>query len=154
MTRKPKPLFQFNLFGLAFYYVMLFTMFGVFMKRADTGFWQHVPFIAEHALNSHFSNFSLSFILIWGVGLASLLFSRSWKFIFGWAGLLILANLVTELWITAGNTTDFTDALAGIIGSCLALSMLWLLSRYGLRHHRPDADLSQKHVAEPRERRD
>lgn len=49
-----------------------------------------------------------------------------------YAGLILLANFVYELWLPILNTCDLVDAYYGVVGVIVALSFLLLSQRFGL----------------------
>lgn len=80
----------------------------------------------------HISNFSISYLLLSGVGYMWLLVGIPFKYIAALAILLLVANFVYEQWIPILNTPDIIDAVYGCCGTMLAFLFLLLTKRYGL----------------------
>lgn len=113
--------------------LLLAAAFALFMGRKPGAF------RSEHILDmlpgfySHVYNFSLSYLLLAGVGFLWLLMGVSVRRI-AWVGLaLILANVIYELLLPLLNTRDPMDAVYGAVGTLLAFAWLWVTERIGLK---------------------
>lgn len=81
----------------------------------------------------HISNFSISFLLLAGVGFMWLLLGLSFKYV-AWLALFIaISNIVYEVWIPVLNTPDTVDAYYGLCGTVLAFLFLVITKSIGLK---------------------
>ena len=80
----------------------------------------------------HISNFSISYLLVAGIGYIWLLLGIKLKLVIRFGAAVLVGNLVYELWIPVLNTPDIIDAYYGFIGTCLALVFLAVTKEYGL----------------------
>ncbi|WP_133642231.1 hypothetical protein [Sphingobacterium paludis] len=80
----------------------------------------------------HVSNFSISYVMLAGVGFIWILMGIPSKFIVVCSVLLICCNFIYELWIPILNTPDIIDAYYGVLGTVLALCFLLFTKRFGL----------------------
>ena len=108
-------LIQIGMLGLA--YVLFFTR-----KKESLRF----DFIYSRLpdFHTHVSNFSISYIIISGVGFLWLLLGIPFRIIIYFSLLIITINIIYELWIPILNTIDKVDAYYGIFGSLLAVVQL------------------------------
>lgn len=81
----------------------------------------------------HISNFSLSFLLYAGIGYFWLMMDVKSKYIIIFGLVLLLANLVYELFIPVLNTPDMVDAYFGFAGTFFGGLFLFCVKRFGLR---------------------
>lgn len=81
----------------------------------------------------HISNFSLSFLLYAGIGYFWLMMDVKSKYIIIFGLVLLLANLVYELFIPVLNTPDMVDAYFGFAGTFFGGLFLFFVKRFGLR---------------------
>ncbi len=81
----------------------------------------------------HISNFSISWCLYAGVGYMWLLMGVNLKYIMGFGGVILIINLIYELWIPVLNTKDSVDAYYGIVGVLTGFIFLVLVKRFGLK---------------------
>ena len=88
--------------------------------------------ILPEIIDIHVTNFSLSLMLSMFIGFTVLIFGGKMKIIRIIAIIIVLINLVYEVFVPILNTPDFIDALAGIIGIVIAYLYLSSLNRNGL----------------------
>lgn len=81
----------------------------------------------------HVSNFSISFLILAGVGFMWVMLALSFKYITLLTLLILLSNFIYELWIPVLNTPDIIDAYYGMAGSLLAFIWLLLIKSFGLK---------------------
>jgi hypothetical protein len=81
----------------------------------------------------HISNFSISYLLVAGIGFIWLLLGVDFKYIIRFSIAVLLSNFVYELWIPMLNTPDIIDAYYGFWGTSLAFVFLLLTKKYGLK---------------------
>ena len=81
----------------------------------------------------HISNFSLSFLLYAGIGYLWLMMDVKIRYINAFGIVLLLANLVYELYIPVLNTPDIMDAYFGFVGTFFGFLFLVFVKRYGLK---------------------
>lgn len=117
-------LFFFLLFGVVF---LLFwgrkseTVQSEYFLQLLPSFYQHI------------SNFSLSYLLYVGIGYFRLMMGVKFKFLIYFGIVLLLANLIYELFISILNTPDITDAYFGFAGIFLGFLFLYSVYRFGLK---------------------
>lgn len=93
-----------------------------------------VPWLRPHA-----SNLLLSFWLVLGYGFLRMLYGARLPELLLATGVVVACNVVYEGLLTFANTRDMTDALAGALGAGLALGIVAVLRRWGLRRNPPPA---------------
>ena len=81
---------------------------------------------------SHISNFSISLILVLVAGFIGGIQNKSIKGAYIVASLLIVANLVYELFLPFINTMDIIDAYYGIVGSLVPFLFLIPYQEFGI----------------------
>ncbi len=81
----------------------------------------------------HISNFSISYLLLSGIGFMWLLLGMSFKYVTWLAISILISNFVYELWVSFLNTPDTVDAYYGLSGTILAFSFLFITKKYGLK---------------------
>lgn len=81
----------------------------------------------------HISNFSISYLLLSGIGFMWLLLGVKFKYITWLAIFISISNFVYELWISILNTPDIVDACYGLSGTVLAFLFLFITKNYGLK---------------------
>lgn len=80
----------------------------------------------------HVSNFSISYLMLGGVGFMWILIGIPIRFLVVCGMLLIGCNFIYELWVPILNTRDVVDAYYGVAGTILALCFLLCVKRFGL----------------------
>ncbi|MFD2968204.1 hypothetical protein [Sphingobacterium bambusae] len=80
----------------------------------------------------HVSNFSISYLMLGGIGFMWILIGIPTRFLVVCGMLLIGCNFVYELWVPILNTPDVVDAYYGVAGTILALCFLLCVKRFGL----------------------
>lgn len=88
--------------------------------------------LLPESINIHITNFSLSLMLLLFIGFTMLIFGGNIKTIGIFAILIVLINLVYEVFLPILNTPDLIDALFGILGTAIAWFYLLSLKRNGL----------------------
>lgn len=83
----------------------------------------------------HISNFSITFLLILVSGFTTALFDRSLKITYIYAALMIIVNVIYELYLPFINTRDKIDAYYGIVGAILPFAYLIPYKYYGLQEN-------------------
>lgn len=83
-------------------------------------------------INSHISNFALSFVFYLGVGYTWILQKMTFKKIVILGLFIIIANIICETVMGFMNTTDIIDAVYGIVGTLLGFCYLFVVNKYGL----------------------
>src|SRR5690554_4980295 len=78
----------------------------------------------------HISNFSLSFLFYAGIGYLWLMMDVKFRYINAFGIVLLLANLVYELYIPVLNTPDIIDAYFGFAGTFLGFMFLFFVKRF------------------------
>lgn len=82
---------------------------------------------------SHVLNFSLSYLLLAGVGFVWVLMGVRLRHV-AWAALaLVVANVVYEFLLPVLNTRDPVDVAYGVAGTLLAFAWLAIVTHFGLR---------------------
>ncbi len=82
---------------------------------------------------THVSNFSISYLLIAGIGYAWLMMGAGMKPVMWLVLAVAAANLVYEGFIPLLNTPDPIDAVYGLVGAALGLAVMGVIDRKGLR---------------------
>jgi hypothetical protein len=103
-----------------------------FLQANFTDFYQHI------------SNFSISYLLVSGIGFMWLMLGVKFRFILLLAGAILLGNLIYELWIPVLNTPDVIDAIYGMVGTLVATFFLYIVSKHGLKINPANAEDSKK----------
>ena len=132
---KPAPTvmhFQPRLWAAVSHLLLFATVFALFMGRKPGMFRSatiidHVP-----GFYSHVFNFSLSWLLLAGVGFLWLMMGLRTRHMALAALALIVANVAYELLLPWLNTRDPIDALYGAGGTLLAFAWMWIIRRFGL----------------------
>ena len=114
------------------YLLLLIVTFALFMGRS-------IPTLRSQAIlgvapdfYTHVSNFSISWLLYTAIGYQWLMSGAGLKPIVWLGVVMLLANIVYELFIPLLNTRDPVDAIYGVAGTALAFLVLWIMDRYGL----------------------
>lgn len=80
----------------------------------------------------HVSNLCISIIFYAGIGLAWITSGVKFRYIVLLGGMMIGANVVCETVMSFMNTTDFTDAVYGVIGVVIGFVYLAMIYKNGL----------------------
>lgn len=115
-------------------HLLLFAgVFALFMGRKPGVFRSSAIQELLPGFYSHVLNFSLSYMLLAGVGFIWLLMGVARRHV-AWAALaLALLNVVYETLLPVLNTRDPIDAVYGVAGTAFALAWLSVLRRFGLQ---------------------
>ncbi|HYH75266.1 MAG TPA: hypothetical protein VD735_04885 [Candidatus Saccharimonadales bacterium] len=125
--------YTFTTVGFITYYLVLAATLALVVGRGSDGFLAQVPFIAEHGIAGHLSNFALTTLYLFATGAIHMLVGVSWPYLLANAALLLVLNIVVELFVTVLNVPDMTDALYGIAGVAVSLGLLVFMHRFGIR---------------------
>lgn len=112
---------------------LLAIAFALFQGRKHPGLRIHDALGLPADFYAHISNFSISYMIYAGAGFVWLQLGVAVRVVLAFGTALLLANVVYELWLPVLNTPDVVDAYYGIAGTLLALTLLLLVRRYGLR---------------------
>lgn len=113
--------------------LLLAVAFVLFLGRKPGVFRSQAIIEQLPGFYSHVLNFSLSYLLLAGVGFLWLMMGVALRHV-AWAAVaLAIANLVYELLLPLLNTRDPLDAVYGIAGTACAFAWLWVVLRFGLR---------------------
>ncbi len=93
---------------------------------------------------SHVSNFSISYVLLAGIGYLWLMMGVSVRHVALAALILIAGNVIYELFLPLLNTRDPMDAAYGVTGTLLAFAWLWVVKRIGLKVKRAKTKAGSK----------
>lgn len=80
----------------------------------------------------HISNFTLSYLLIAGIGYVWILTGVNYLYISWMVLVVVVLNFIYELCIPILNTPDIVDAYYGLVGSVMAYVFLIISKRFGL----------------------
>ncbi|MFC3716240.1 hypothetical protein ACFONC_08755 [Luteimonas soli] len=118
----------------ALLHLVLFAgAFALFLGRKPGVFrWQAVIDLVP-GFYTHVFNFSLSYLLLAGIGFMWVMMGVALRHV-AWAALfLVVGNLAYEFLLPLLNTRDPVDAAYGVGGTLLAFAWLWIVQRAGLR---------------------
>lgn len=82
---------------------------------------------------SHVSNFTLSVLLYGTFGYVGLLFGMPFRYLVSAGVVVIVLNILTELFLSVLNTPDLIDALYGSVGVLITFGFLIIAMKYGLQ---------------------
>lgn len=135
MKKNVQPVLRFapHLWAAVVHLLLLAAVFALSMGRKPGAFRSQRILDLVPGFYSHISNFSLSYLLLAGIGFLWLLMGVSVRGIALAAAVLILANLVYEFLLTLLNTRDPIDAVYGVAGTLLGLAWLWVVARIGMK---------------------
>ncbi len=129
----PVMRFQPCLWATVLHLLLFAAVFALFMGRKPGMFRSET--ILEHlpGFYSHISNFSISWLLLAGVGFAWLMMGIRMNHMALASLALIVANVAYEFLLPLLNTRDPVDALYGVVGTLLAFAWMWVIHRFGLK---------------------
>ena len=114
-------------------HLLLFAAaFALFMGRKPGMFRSETIIDHVPGFYSHVFNFSLSWLLLAGVGFLWLMMGLRIRHMALAALALIVANVAYEFLLPWLNTRDPIDALYGVVGTLLAFAWMWIIHRFGL----------------------
>jgi len=116
---------------LIYFAFLLFAMLIFLSKNEESLRFEFLSNVFPNYTN-HISNFSISLILVLVAGFIGGIQIKSIKGAYIIAGLLIIANLVYELFLPFINTMDIIDAYYGIVGSIFPFLFLIPYQKYGI----------------------
>lgn len=88
-------------------------------------------FVISNEINSHITNFNISLMLCTLIGYLLLCYKKKYIHTIIIGILIICANLIYETLLPFINTTDFIDAIYGIIGVVISLVYLYFIDKKG-----------------------
>ena len=86
-------------------------------------------FVISNEINSHITNFNISLMLCTLIGYLLLCYKKKYIHTIIIGILIICANLIYETLLPFINTTDFIDAIYGIIGVVISLVYLYFIDK-------------------------
>lgn len=118
---------------VAVYFVLLVITGVLFFTRSNP-FWSELTVLNGLSVGSHISNFALSYFIITACGVLNLMSYGTTALVAVWmiGGMLILANVIYELFIPLINTRDIVDMWYGIAGTVIGGMIVLLIARFGL----------------------
>ena len=132
---KPAPpvlRFQPHLWTAVLHLLLFAAAFALFMGRKPGMFRSETIIDHVPGFYSHVFNFSLSWLLLAGVGFLWLMMGLRMRHMALAALALIVANVAYEFLLPWLNTRDPIDALYGVVGTLLAFAWMWIIHRFGL----------------------
>ena len=135
MKNAGKPVLRFATYRwvAVLHLLLLVGVFALFMGRKPGALQSEAILDVVSGFYSHISNFSLSYLLLAGVGFLWLLMDVSVRHLALAAFALVVANVACELLLSLLNTRDPMDAVYGVAGTLLAFAWLWIIWRFGLK---------------------
>ena len=124
--------FQPHLWAAVLHLLLFATVFALFMGRKPGMFRSETIIDHVPGFYSHVSNFSLSWLLLAGVGFLWLMVGLGMRHMALAALALIVANVGYEFLLPLMNTRDPVDALYGVVGTLLAFAWMWIIHQFGL----------------------
>lgn len=112
---------------------LLGTAFVLFLGRKPGMLRSQAIIDAIPGFYAHVLNFSLSYLLLAGVGFLWLMMGVPMRRVAMAAVALAVANVAYESLLPLLNTRDPMDAAYGVAGTVAAASWLWVVHRFGLR---------------------
>lgn len=88
-------------------------------------------FVISNEINSHITNLNISLMLCTLIGYLLLCYKKKYIHTIIIGILIICVNLIFETLLTFINTTDFIDAIYGIIGVVISLVYLYFIDKKG-----------------------
>ena len=114
------------------YLLLLAAVFLLFLGRSIEAL--RPAFILDVAPDfyPHVSNFSISCMLCMAIGYQWLMAGTTMRPVAWLAAAIVAANFIYEYVIPFINTPDPLDAIYGLAGTLLGISVLWAIDRHGL----------------------
>jgi len=91
-------------------------------------------FVISNEINSHITNLNISLMLCTLIGYLLLCYKKKYIHTIIIGILIICANLIYETLLPFINTTDFIDAIYGIIGVVISLVYLYFIDKKGFNY--------------------
>lgn len=91
-------------------------------------------FVISNEINSHITNLNISLMLCTLIGYLLLCYKKKYIHTIIIGILTICANLIYETLLPFINTTDFIDAIYGIIGVVISLVYLYFIDKKGFNY--------------------
>ena len=91
-------------------------------------------FVISNEINSHITNLNISLMLCTLIGYLLLCYKKKYIHTIIIGILIICANLIYETLLPFINTTDFIDAIYGIIGVIISLVYLYFIDKKGFNY--------------------
>ncbi|HZW17424.1 MAG TPA: hypothetical protein VFF71_01300 [Luteimonas sp.] len=129
---KPALRLRPRLWAALLHLLLLAGVFALFLGRKPGMFRAQAVVDRVPDFYTHVFNFSLSYLLLAGVGYLWVLMGVCLRVVAWTALALAVANVAYEGWLPLLNTRDPVDAVYGIVGTALAFAWLWFVVRFGL----------------------
>ena len=126
----------FTVHGVILYFTVIILGLVAYLTPIGEIIWGYLNDVGLVDIGDHISNYLLSLIILFAAGSIALLNNISKKRILLIALLLLSANFITELFVTLKNTPDIIDALYGTVGVLIALILIFVMDKYGIRKNK------------------
>ena len=134
MSRNATPVMRLQptLWAALVHLLLFAAVFVLFLGRKPGMFRSQSIIDLVPGFYTHVFNFSLSYLLLAGVGFMWLMMGVRLRHV-AWAAVAVaVANVVYEFLLPVLNTRDPVDAVYGIIGALCAFAWLWIIIGFGL----------------------
>mgnify|MGYP006195857823 CR=1 FL=1 len=129
----PTMRFQTTLWAALIHLLLFAGVFVLFLGRKPGMFRSQAIIDLVPGFYTHVFNFSLSYLLLAGVGFLWVMMGVRLRHV-AWAAVAVAsANVAYEFLLPLLNTRDPIDAAYGIAGALCAFAWLWIIIRFGLR---------------------
>lgn len=133
---KPGPIvlrFGPTLWAAVLHLLLFAGVFALFLGRKPGVFRSQAIIDAVPGFYTHVFNFTLSYLLLAGIGFLWVMMGVKLRHLVAAAAALVVGNIAYEFLLPLLNTRDPVDAAYGIAGTLCALAWLWIIMRFGLR---------------------
>lgn len=120
-------------FASLLFFLLLGVVFILFSGRKSDSFRSEFLIHQIPTFYQHISNFTISYLLYAGIGYFWLLMGVKFRYILVFGFVLLVANLIYELYIPILNTPDIIDAYFGFAGTALGFLYLYFVFKFGLK---------------------
>lgn len=125
--------FQTTLWAALIHLLLFAGVFVLFLGRKPGMFRSQAIIDLVPGFYTHVFNFSLSYLLLAGVGFLWVMMGVKLRHV-AWAAVAVAAaNVAYEFLLPLLNTRDPIDAGYGIAGALCAFAWLWIIIRFGLK---------------------
>lgn len=118
-----------------FFFALLGVVFLLFYGRKSQSFKSDFLLGIMPEFYQHISNFCISYLLFAGIGYFWLMMGIKFRNIIFFGIVLLVANLIYELFIPILNTPDIVDAYYGFAGTTLGFLFLLFVHKFGLKRN-------------------
>lgn len=142
MAKPPIPVMPFvpSPWAALLHLALLAGAFVLFLGRKPGMFRSQAIIELIPGFYTHVFNFSLSYLLLAGVGLPWVMMGVRLRHL-AWAAMAVaVANVVYEFLLPLLNTRDPIDAVYGTVGALCAFAWLWIIVAFGLAPNPQAAD--------------